>query len=93
MAIDKIPEMVERVARALADEELPQCGGANSNAFATGRPAWTYFTRKAKVAIAAMREPTEAMTKGSEWLYPRYDDPHESHEDVWRAMIDAALGK
>lgn len=73
-------EMVERVARAIS-------------------PNWEYMSRNdrrnavitARVAIEAMREPTEAMIKGAGWLYPMYDDPHDRHEDVWSAMIDEAL--
>ena len=44
----------------------------------------------ARAAIAAMREPTEAMIRACDWPNT---DRNSSLEDVWRVMIDAALAK
>lgn len=85
MADKPIPEMVERVKRAISPWI---CAGA-----------YCYFTddcpctKIAKAAMKAMREPTEAMAEGSEWIRPRYDDPMPSNTEIWRAMIAAALGE
>lgn len=86
-------EIVERVARAIAcarwnvptepveAEELRQ--------FVEDH--WRHYEPKARAALAAMREPTQAMTDiGWEHIPHRYC----SGEDVgnaWQAMIDAAL--
>lgn len=48
---------------------------------------------KASAAIAAMREPTEAMVKEGRLVAPMYDDPTPPPEDYWSAMIDAALAE
>lgn len=55
------------------------------------RPSWYTFESEARAAIAAMREPTEAMLEagGEAWIAYTGDD-HE-YEIVWRAMIDFAL--
>ena len=86
--------MFERVARALADLELPHCGGADSNAYGTGKPAWTYFETTARVAIATLREPTEEMITAL--LHEKVRDTTDQHErDVaildWQFLIDQAL--
>lgn len=45
----------------------------------------------ARAAIASMREPTRAMVD-AEQDCPRFDSPGSTNpDDVWRAMIDAAL--
>jgi hypothetical protein len=81
-------EMVERVALAMQEAaEGPVMFSANfwpdSN-----RPDAAY-TKLARAAIAAMREPTEAMIEASnrEW------DGRMSHRSsgAWQAMIDEAL--
>ncbi|MEP0149994.1 hypothetical protein [Roseibium sp.] len=84
--------MIERVARAMEPilfGGLPdgQCGPATARARATAR-------EKARAAIEAMREPTEAMvTIGA----CREDQDHDIFEEghiareVWLEMIDAAL--
>jgi hypothetical protein len=77
-------EMVDRVARAIAEKHgLVWTGQA-------------VFDDLARVTIAAMREPTEAMvaageaSSGIETFDPIEDfDPREP----WRAMIGAALGE
>ena len=68
-------EMVERVAKALAreydrDPETDNVGLGTQ-----------LSTAMARAAIAAMREPTEAM------LYAGWQED----SSIWRAMIDAAL--
>lgn len=78
-------KMVERVARALwrtAADTFPPSVQASPE-------GWRTQIAAAKVAIAAMREPTEAMIEASnrEW------DGRMSHRSsgAWQAMIDAAL--
>ena len=65
-------EMVERVARALAEKE----------GFCWENCAQCVWIDDARAAIAAMREPTEAML-GPPWNYGRLE--------IWQAMIDEAL--
>lgn len=68
-------EMVERVARAIADAQ-------------PNGPGWRYCVPDAIAAIAAMREPTDAMRWAKELPHIGPDDC----ADLWRAMIDAELG-
>jgi hypothetical protein len=80
-------EMVERVVRALTAEFEPY------RVFDEGEAE-----RLARAAIAAMREPTEAMVSaGSEAVNGCYSlEPGEGFDEppapaAWQAMIDAAL--
>lgn len=92
-------EMIERVARAILRAEhggvdADACYGYNSaGEFVPGgeggktKPhAWMWFKNHARAAIAAMREPTKAMLTAADPI----EDP-DRHDDLWRAMIDAAL--
>lgn len=47
------------------------------------------YLERARLAIAAMREPTEGMIEAGD--IPDCDAPHKPADGVWRAMIDAAL--
>ena len=67
-------DMIERVARALTDHwENLEAKQQN------------YFRQKARTAIAAMREPTEAMCEAADAV--ECNQP----ECIWQGMIDAAL--
>ena len=70
-------EMLERVAKAINESE---------GVWAVVQP-WEYDL--ARVAIKAMREPTEAMKKAAQG--PARTINIEHFESVWRKMIDAAL--
>ena len=70
-------EMTERAARAMADEQ----GMGWERMFEPTRAMWRNL---AKVAIEAMREPTEAMTDFA-------DFPSDEAKATWQAMIDRAL--
>jgi hypothetical protein len=85
-------EMVERVARALcvdahsgrlSPDAIMTCGPRSE----IGKPAWRLFEDRARVAIAAMREPTEAMVDAQ----MRKVGYLQSSPDGYRAMIDEAL--
>lgn len=82
-------EMIELVANALCDFDL-------------GKDAWYYtgehdcqddYRALARIAIKAMREPTEKMMVAAEHSFPlllTFADKEESGSYiVWRAMIDA----
>ena len=72
--------MVERVARALAVNMF----GRDSE------EGWRQLEGAARAAIAAMREPTEAMlVAGDDWLTNA--DCRTEASAVWRAMLDSAL--
>lgn len=83
-------DMIERVARAICAHD--------------GKPAFDdrvereqrRFRNAAFIAIAAMREPTEAMVEagGLEVFSCSDDDPSaEKAAAAWPAMIDAALAE
>lgn len=79
-------DMVERVRRAICPQPVP-CG-------ITCETCWV----KARTAIEAMREPTEAVIAAGNALVLTagtasgcYSDHNPSPEEAYRAMIDAAL--
>ena len=87
------PEMVERVARALCiamglppDHEFREVVGSGFEESVVSVIAWTKFQREARVAIEAMRQPTEPMLLAA-GLHPTGHNPF----DAWQAMIGAAL--
>jgi hypothetical protein len=79
-------EMVKRIARILEPQAWAALGIGDTLIYENRRIS---SLRKAALAIAAMREPTEAMIEASnrEW------DGRMSHRSsgAWQAMIDAAL--
>jgi hypothetical protein len=81
--VGDVPEMVEVVARALANEDQ----GDDDN--------WHLYEGDARAAIAAMREPTPLMVcLGESAASSGIGKPinEEALPRVWFAMIDAALG-
>ena len=88
--------MVERVARALADLESRQSGvcikGPDEHLAAVTKMASNpERIERARAAIAAMREPTEAMMRAGVAQDPDYPGEYAAPEEYWRAMIDEAL--
>jgi hypothetical protein len=83
--------MIERVARAICESQYsPDPVPADVR--------WEDWEVEATVAIAAMREPTEAMVSaGAETIDfdERVEPSHEMSEIVrcWQVMHDVALGK
>lgn len=74
-------EMIERVARALVEHRMGK-----------GAPVMDEGRKEARAAIAAMREPTEAMRRQiarDDWM-GRSD---LSWTDGYRIMIEAALAE
>jgi hypothetical protein len=96
--------MVERVARRIYEAEHGHPCDENVSAFAALgqedtiiRRRWESCAHLAKAAIRAMREPTGAMAEsggkahsGNDY-FDSDDFPKEAAE-IYRAMIDAALG-
>jgi len=82
-------EMVERVARAMADDAVAfgrehGCGPA--------QPLhWSLYERQARAAIEAMREPTREMVAACDAACWQPDNERLAIGPVYRAMIDAAL--
>lgn len=83
-----VPEMVERVARAICGSEgfyapdgIGDHGGREAN--------WRFHIAEARAVIEAMREPTDAMTQACDAMIGDAASPY----DHWRRMIDAALDK
>lgn len=100
-----VPEMVRKVARALArdageqlaPEKVPlwQFVGAQSlNNFVNGR--WPRYVVQARAAIYAMREPTRRMIADGEvacfeWMAGSEQWQRDAFKDGFQAAIDAAL--
>jgi hypothetical protein len=83
-------EMIERVAKALFEfvEYDGSMGNFNPQYFETIPESHRdFWLRKAKIAIWAMREPTEAMVRSVESHILSACSP----EAIWRAMVDEAL--
>lgn len=88
-------EMVERVARALYEQEddsSPLYEGA-AHFYRWDGPNFKgqdYFRRIARIAIEAMREPTDEQRNAYYALSRRTETMFDAH---WERAIDAALGK
>lgn len=81
--------MLERVAKALFEDEWDDKSSEQwESADADERKAWL---RSARVAVAALREPTDLMGNGLNNLPGGYRAGSHSASDIWRVMIDAAL--
>jgi hypothetical protein len=80
-------DMIERVARALTIYDGSDPDGRTSIADRPKR--WMLMIEDARAAIAAMREPTEAMLSAAEEYRPPIH--RLTWAGPWRAMIDAAL--
>lgn len=81
--------MVERVARAIWADQQAQ--GLRRGL--TYDDCATSLRHQARSAIQAMREPTPQMIKAAEKLWT-FEGPYHcdaAAEEVWPAMIDAAL--
>lgn len=76
-------EMVERVARAIYI--------AWAGKEADVEEGWTDCVPEARAAIAAMREPTEAMNDAAGRLPVLCEHAMVDDDEAWRARIDAAL--
>ncbi len=74
------PPMIEQVARALA-----------RHGHREGESWWPAYTDAARVAIEAMREPTEDMKRAGWRAIPEHDFGNVAAASVWDAMIDEAL--
>lgn len=76
--------MVERVAKALFESAVDDRQWANADIYAYKDTSLReLYLAKARAAIDAMREPTAEMIGAMEDSY--------QPDEVWRAMIDAAL--
>ncbi len=79
--------MIEKVALALFESyqqdnpEAKFAGGAKS-----------YFIKRSRIAIEAMREPTDWMMICGAAIMPEHDEPtNDDAGETWNAMIVAAL--
>ncbi len=85
-------EMIERVAKALADNARIRLGYTDSN---YAEYNWEKFSSDAIAAISAMREPTHKMAGvGDDMAFCAMGSPSNwssCAREAWRAMIDEAL--
>jgi len=79
--------MVEKVARAICKEQQGD-PGYDVWTLSLGSPHRALYLAQARAAIAAMREPSEAMLAAGRW--PAEDDGALA---CWQAMIDDALAE
>lgn len=87
--------MIERVRLALCREQClamrnrGQCATDDGSCLVP-----TAMAKVARLAIEAMREPTEPMVKTGWDVMPDYTKPaRDDAKDTWRAMVDAALSE
>ena len=88
--------MIERVARAIAAVHIAEVKGTDCEPVVAERveSRWMSYREEARAAIAAMREPTEAMVDaGYACDGTTTYDATAFCETHWRAMIDAALAE
>ena len=72
-----VESMVERVARVLQERK-----------YGKGCPVWEEDLAEARAAIAAMREPTDAMKRAG------WDSAaNEAYFEAYTAMVEAALNE
>ncbi|TCP94486.1 hypothetical protein C8J42_101952 [Sphingomonas sp. PP-CE-1A-559] len=72
--------MIERVARAMASAD-------------NGAPTtWRLYADDARIAIAAMREPTDHVSRAGEEMIDGHT-PGAPVDLLWKSMIDAALSE
>lgn len=101
--------MVERVARVLLEDAaklrnelhvLANRPHLCRDPYSESKDAWKIFEKEARLAIEAMREPTDAMNAAGYaakdmWPSDRCDNQRELNMSFskprWQAMIDAAL--
>jgi len=91
MADPKIPEMVERVARAIVRAGAASGASDPDDLEKVIEFSWPHHVHIASAAILAMREPTEAMVDAAR---PHIDWLETSESQIvgsFGAMIDAAL--
>jgi hypothetical protein len=93
--------MIERIARALCceahidpDKSVMKSGGSGDG---DRQVAWMALRKQARTILTVMRQPTGAMlsthatTINGERRIIGNGPDHHSAEEIWHAMIDAAL--
>lgn len=96
--MSEIPEMLERVARAICKAQTGVDGDLLDHRVIRGegdeppriesKPFWCRFEAEARAVIEAMREPTATMAGAP---YMEIEVGRATATATWQAMIDAAL--
>lgn len=95
-----VSEMMERVARAIGEQQSARMAARYPTRFCYSGATWEQLSEgskedarlTARAAIEAMREPTKAMTDHfGDWMGDKPKD-HEIARELWREAIDLALG-
>ena len=81
-------EMVERVARAIAQADEQNGGPPYDWRIAQGKHVKEHLFDQARAAIEAMREPTEEMMKALRFYGMLDGDPEEAWEMTIKTAID-----
>ena len=87
---------LEEVARALCAHEQ-----GNPDEMVAGKPRWQHYVEKARIAIEALRKPTESMVNAAYAARKRRvsqagigQRPHDFHPaDDFDAMLEALLSE
>lgn len=88
-------EIIERVATAIADRTILVSKITADDGYQRIHVLKSDAEAVALAALAAMREPTEAMLKAVPvpWGGQGVHVPEPTSAEVWRAMIDAAISE
>lgn len=92
--------IIERVAQAIyeSEENVLGEGSGDCAGWAGATELWkSQYRQHARLAIAAMRDPTRDQVSKATLSFPPWGGHGEasapSTEDMWRALIDAALSE
>lgn len=87
--------MIEKVARAIATADEQNGGPPYDMLMTMGKHVREGLYDRAKAAIEAMQEPTEAMTKAGEdaviFFVPKNADAHRRYSMIMASMVAVAL--
>lgn len=83
--------MVKRVSRAIRNDVMGHQGKQSQTWETISERARQDWLRTGKAAIAAMREPTQAMIEAGAQAGASWESETEDFRESWRAQIDQAL--
>lgn len=91
--MSKGENIVERVARVLADRKWPHVGGAAGDNLVKGTPNWKFCVGDATAVIEALMEPTHEMRRIGAMTVQRPGFTVIEAEAVFNAMLRTALSQ
>lgn len=85
--------MVEKIARAIAQADEQNGGPPYDMRIGMGKHAKAHLFDQARAVIQAMREPTEEMKAGEDTYWDYSCHVCGGLKEGWQTMIDAALAE